>query len=228
MTHPIVIEHLGFTFPNKKESLFSDINLQIEKGEVVSIVGLSGSGKSTLCYCLSGIIPHMRKGRLEGKVMIKGRSTSEMTIPEISTKLGILFQNPDTQLFSPTVEDEIAFGPENMGMTRSAIAKRIDDVLEKVGITKLRFKNPKELSGGEKQLVALTSVLSLDPEILIFDEAMSQLDSDGKKMMKKMISELKNQGKTLITIEHDFDNLRVADRVKLLKNGKLKDFNGEL
>jgi energy-coupling factor transport system ATP-binding protein len=225
---PILINDLKFKFSEKSEYLLNGINLEVNKGEVVAIVGYSGIGKSTLCYCISGIIPNIKKGLMSGEVLINGVSTKKMNISEISQSLGIVFQNPDTQLFSPTVEDEIAFGPENFGVLREEIEKRISESLEIVGMSKHRLKNPKKLSGGEKQLIALASVLSLKPEILIFDEVMSQLDNDSKTRIKNLILKLKKEGKSIVMVEHDFDNLDVAERVLCLNNGILNRYNDKI
>ncbi|ACB83932.1 energy-coupling factor ABC transporter ATP-binding protein [Natranaerobius thermophilus] len=228
MSFPVEINNLGFRFPSNSSDLLQNINLKVKEGEVLAIVGLSGCGKSTLCYCISGIIPLIKQGVMEGEVLINGRSTQELSLSQIATNLGIVFQNPETQLFSPTVEDEIAFGPENLCFARDAIEKRVDESLKKVGMEQQRYKNPHHLSGGQKQLIALASVLSLNPKILIFDEAMSKLDPDGKKMIKDLIIDLKNEGRTIIMVEHDMANLNIADRVKLLDGGKLTDFTGSL
>lgn len=228
MNLSLSINDLKFKFSEKSDYLLKGIDLEVKKGEVVAIVGYSGIGKSTLCYCISGIIPNIKKGLMSGEVLINGFSTKKMNISEISQSLGIVFQNPDTQLFSPTVEDEIAFGPENFGVLRDAIETRISESLEIVGMSKHRLKNPKKLSGGEKQLIALASVLSLKPEILIFDEVMSQLDNDSKNRIKNLILKLKKEGKTIVMVEHDFDNLDISDRVLCLNDGVLDKFNGEI
>lgn len=228
MTKPIIVNDLGFRYDKDGRDILSSVNLTVNKGEILAIVGLSGIGKSTLCYCISGIIPHVYNGIMEGEVLINGMSTKELTLPKISTQLGIVFQNPETQLFSPTVEDEIAFGPENLCVGRDEIGRRIEEMLNKVGMERFRMFSPSRLSGGQKQLIALASVLSLAPEILIFDEAMSQIDADGRAMVKDMMKKLKEEDKTIIMIEHDFDNLDVADRVLLLKNGCLYPFQGNL
>jgi len=224
----VEIEGLHFKYRGQKECILNGINLRVCQGEVLAIVGLSGNGKSTLCYALNGIIPNIYKGDLKGSVKIMGRTLKDISIVRLATIVGVVFQDPDTQLFSPTVEDEIAFGPENLCLPRKEIGMRIDRVLELTGMVSYRYENPNNLSGGEKQLVALGAVLSLEPDILVFDEAMAQIDKDGKKRIKKVIRKLKDDGKTIIIIDHDFNNLDIADRVVLLKNGKLFDFKGDL
>lgn len=228
MIFPIEIQGLSYRYPGQERDILEYINLKAKKGEILAIVGLSGSGKSTLCYCMCGIIPHIHGGHMKGRVLIDGVAAAEMRLPVIATKIGIVFQDPDTQIFSPTVEDEVAFGAENLCIDREEIGRRIDMSIKQVGMEKYRYSNPNELSGGQKQLVALASVLSLDPDILIFDEVMSQIDYEGKKSIKKMISNLKQAGKTIIYVEHDWSNLDIADRVVLLKKGRLQDFNGSL
>jgi energy-coupling factor transport system ATP-binding protein len=227
VTYPIEIRGLSFRYEGSAP-LLKDIDLVVNEGEILAIVGLSGAGKSTLCYCMSGIIPHVYKGVMEGEVLINGVSTRELTLPKISTALGIVFQNPDNQLFSPTVEDEIAFGPENLCIPREEIGVIIDKVLKQVGVEKYRHSTPHKLSGGQKQLIALAAVLSLDPDILIFDEAASQIDAAGKRMVKDVILKLKESGKTIVSIEHDFDNLDIADKLMLLSQGSLRPFEGRL
>ena len=225
---PLEVRDLWYRYPGSGEDVLRGVNLTVEPGEVLAVVGLSGSGKSTLCYCLSGIVPHIYSGNMRGEVLIKGTPTTSMKIPQIATRLGIVFQEPDTQLFSPTVEDEVAFGPENLCLSREEIGERLKTALKLVGMEDFRLGSPNQLSGGQKQLIALASVLSLDPEILIFDEAMSQIDAQGKTAIKEAISGLKDRGKTIVMIEHDLDNLDVADRVLLLRDGVLQPFEGRL
>jgi energy-coupling factor transport system ATP-binding protein len=228
MSYPVEFLNLHFKYAASKKNILDGINLQIKESEILTIVGLSGSGKSTLCYCICGIIPHIFEGDLEGEILIFGDSTRKMQLPNISVVAGIVFQDPDTQLFSPTVEDEIAFGPENLLIEREEIGKRITENLSLTGMEKNRFANPENLSGGEKQLIALASTLSLNPRIIIFDESLSQIDDSGKLKIKKAIMDLKTAGKTIIMVEHDFTNLDIADRVVLLKDGTLRDFTGSL
>ena len=228
MTMPLEVSDLWYRYPGSGEDVLRGVNLKAERGEVLAIVGLSGSGKSTLCYCLSGIVPHIYSGDMRGEVLINGTPTLSMKIPEIATRLGIVFQEPDTQLFSPTVEDEVAFGPENLCLSREEIGERLELALKQVGMEDFRLSSPNRLSGGRKQRIALGSVLGLDPEILIFDEAMSQIDMQGKAAIKEAIKGLKGRGKTVVMIEHDFENLDVVDRVLLLRDGVLQPFEGKL
>ncbi len=225
MTGPLVARNLGFAFPGEDAPLFAGINLEVKRGEVVAVVGLSGSGKTTLCYCLSGIIPLIREGCMTGEVFLDEISTRELTLPQVATRLGIVFQNPDTQLFFPRVADEIAFGPENLCLPPEEIEQRIGRGLEKVGMEDFRARNPHHLSGGQKQLIALAAVLSLDPEILIFDEAMSQLDEEGRGRIKELILALKGEGRAIVMVEHNPANLDVADRVMLLKDAELAEMD---
>lgn len=228
MTFALETKNLSFRYPGKDYNVLDGIDLQISPEETVAIVGLSGCGKSTLCYCLCGIIPHVYPGKMGGEVFLYGSLVKNMNLPKIAAMLGIVFQNPESQLFSPTVEDELAFGPENLCIEREEIGRRIEESLRKVGMEEYRYMNPNNLSGGQKQLIALASVLSLEPEILIFDEAMAQIDLEGKKLIKETIKKLKAAGKTIVLVEHDFNNLDIADRVLLLKNGKLQAFDGNL
>lgn len=228
MKNILSVSDLYFSYAEDKENVLKGINLEIARGEVVKIVGLSGCGKSTLCYALAGIIPHYYNGIMKGEVFIAGEKTVQLNLAQIATRLGIVFQNPDNQLFSPTVEDEIAFGPENLCLPRREIKKRVTETLQMVGMENYRLHSPENLSGGEKQLIAVASVLALKPKILIFDEVKSQLDNRGKEKINQIIARLKKENKTIIMVEHDLNNNQLADRELLLTSGKLKEFQGTL
>ena len=223
MKNPLEIKNLHFKYEEEGPRIINGIDLTISRGEIFSILGLSGCGKTTLCYCMCGVIPHVYEGIVSGDVFIFGKPAAEMRLPEISTKVGIVFQDPDSQLFSPTVEDEIAFGPENLCLSRPEIGARIDECLEIVGLSKYRLAHPERLSGGEKQLIAIASVLALGPEVIIVNESLSQIDSQGKTRIKETILELRSRGKTVIMVEHDIDNLDIADRVFFMGEGKLRE-----
>ncbi len=216
-------ETAGLSFSYGEALLFSGVDICVAEGECVALTGLSGCGKSTLCYILSGIIPRSVDGKVSGTVRLFGDEPGSLPLQETVERVGIVFQNPDSQLFSPTVEDEVAFGPENLCLPREEIGRRITNALASVGMQDYRFANPMQLSGGQKQLVALAAVLALEPKALIFDEAMSQLDSDSTELIKQAIIKQKQQGRAILIVEHDVDNLGAADRIYTFSNGSVKE-----
>ncbi|MCG8481940.1 MAG: energy-coupling factor ABC transporter ATP-binding protein [Clostridia bacterium] len=224
----VEIAGLSFKYKEQPEYILDDISLSLNTGEIIALVGMSGSGKSTLCRCICGIIPHVQNGHLKGNIKAFGMDIFNAAMPEIASNVGIVFQNPDTQLFSPTVEDELAFGPENLCVDREEIGRRIDSTLELVGMRKYRYANPNQLSGGQKQLIAIASVLTMNPKLLICDEVMSQIDKEGKTMIKGVLMSLKDQGKTVLMIDHDFNNLDIADEIYVLKNQKIQKYLGDI
>lgn len=228
MIKAVEIEELSFSYTDDKNAVLRDINLRITEGEIVAIVGLSGCGKSTLCNILSGIIPRTIKGNLKGDVRVYGKRISDMTIGELTRTIGIVFQDPDTQIFAPRIIDELAFGMENHCIPVDEMENRIYSVWQELGATLDIHDNPNRLSGGEKQLVVLAAILCLNPRILILDESMSQIDEAGVKMIKSKLLRLKELGITQIIIEHDLNNVDIADRVLYLSDGKLKKYEGEL
>lgn len=217
----VVVKHLSYRYQAEGALVLKDLSFEILRREIVVLMGLSGCGKSTLCYCLSGIIPHCWGGMMDGEILINGKNTRNFGVARLALEVGMVFQNPDAQLFSPTVEDEIAFAPENMCLPPERIKERIDYVIDLLGISSLREANPYQLSGGEKHLVALAAVLSLDPPVLVLDEVMSQLDYTGKKRVADALAKLRDQGKTIIAVEHDLETLTIADRMMVMENGKL-------
>lgn len=214
------LQNVGFGY-NSDPPLFSNVNMQVNAGECVAITGESGCGKSTLCLISAGIIPRSFDGKLYGTVRLLGDDIKTLSLAETISRIGMVFQNPDSQLFAPTVEDELAFAPENLCLPRDEIDRRISSALKTVGMEKHRFSSPSQLSGGQKQLIALAAVLTLEPEILIFDEAMSQLDESATAGVKRCIAELKKQGKAILAVEHDEENLDIADRLYKFTDGKL-------
>jgi len=218
------VRGLSFTYGGQGE-LLRDINFALSRGEIVGIMGDSGCGKTTLLNCLAGIIPHIYGGELHGRVLLKGEDISEMKLRDIAARLGVLFQNPDTQLFSSAIEDDIVFGPENLCFKWREIDDSLERSLKATGITEKRLKNPKTLSGGEAQLAALAAVLALNPEILLFDEATSYLDNRGVAAVQDCALSLKNEGKGIVMVEHDESRLKIADRILYIKDGFLR---GEL
>lgn len=209
----VEVRNLTFSYRNQRDKVLDHVNLAFEKGKITIITGKSGSGKSTLCYCLCGLIPSSLKGEFSGEVLLLNRKLNELTVLERTQTIGIVFQNPATQLFSPTIEDELAFGPENLKIDREVIEKRITDILKRLGMERYRYENPNHLSGGEQQLIAIGSVLMVEPEILVCDEIFSFMDAEHIKEMKKLIIELKNEGRTIILVNHDQEHMDIADEI---------------
>lgn len=222
MIKPVEVHNLYFKYRIGSDYILKGVDLSLNRGEVLAITGLSGSGKSTLLNIICGIIPHIRKGTIQGEVRLWGKDVKDLKIAQITKKVGIVFQDPDTQLFSPTVEDEIAFGPENLMVERGEIGRRIEKTLKLVQMEEYRCENPNNLSGGQKQLIAIAAVLAMEPELLLFDEITSQVDEEGKGRIKDIISKLKEQGRTIILVDHNRDILELADRLMELKDGKLE------
>lgn len=209
----VIINNLNFKYEKRDKKILENINMKFKSGQITAILGKSGSGKSSLCKCICGLIPNTYRGEFSGQVLLFGKDIRDMEIAEIISKVGIVFQNPSTQLFSPTIEDELAFGPENMCIEREEIGRRIDNILETFDMEEYRHENPNNLSGGQQQLIALASVLTLDPDILICDEIMSWVDTEGKNIIKKLLLRLKEEGKTIIMVDHDMENIEIADKI---------------
>lgn len=219
--HILTAENISFRYSSEKKFIFQNIDLKISKGSVVAITGRSGQGKTSLCYLLSGIIPRVYKGEIIGNICLFGENVSKMSAESISSKLGIVFQDPETQLFMPVVEDELAFAPENFCLNREETGNRIKNSIKAVGMENFRHHETSTLSGGQKQLTAIAAVLTMNPQILIFDEITAQLDKNGKQVIRNVITSLKQENKTIIMVEHDLSSLDIADEVYNLQNKTL-------
>lgn len=194
------------------------ISFTISRGEHVALIGSNGSGKSTLAKLLNGLI-----FPAEGDINVDGINTRQKSKAyEIRKKVGIVFQNPDNQIVATIVEDDVAFGPENLGIVRDEMAKRVDWALEKTGMIENRYRVVSKLSGGQKQRVAIAGVLAMKPSVIIFDESTSMLDPRGKKDILEIIHALKQEGITIIHITHSMEEVVDADKVIMLNKGRLK------
>ena len=209
----VEVKNLSFKYNNSEDYVLEDVNFSVNSGETVAIIGQSGCGKSTLCNCISGLIPRVYTGHLSGEVLIYGENIKNLSIADTVTRIGIIFQNPSTQLFSPTIEDELAFGPENLCVDRDEIGIRIEKILKTINMEKYRYDNPNNLSGGQQQLIAIASVLMLNPSILICDEIMSWIDDEGKEIIMNVLLKLKEDGKTIIMVDHELENIKISDRI---------------
>jgi energy-coupling factor transport system ATP-binding protein len=185
-------------------------------------MGPSGAGKSTLCFLLNGLIPHLIKGELQGEIRVEGKDTRELPVKEFAKSVGLVFQDFESQLFSTEVELEVAFGPENLGLPREEIARRVDFALQFVGLQGFQGRKPAALSGGEKQRLAIASVLSLNPSILCLDEPTSDLDPGGKEQVFRVAHDLeKEEGRTLLIVEHETEEVRDLDRILIMVGGEI-------
>lgn len=200
-----------------------NINLQIPYGQIVILAGPSGCGKSTLCKHFNGIIPHLSAGTMEGSVIVNGLNTNHSQVYELTEHVGMVFQNPDSQIFSLRVEDEVAFGPENLGFSHEAIVERVQNALTWVDIAPLRSKLTFAISGGQKQKVAIASNLAMLPKIFVLDEPTTDLDPISAREVVATVDKLrKTLNLTFIIVEHDLDELiAVADRLVVLNHGEV-------
>jgi energy-coupling factor transporter ATP-binding protein EcfA2 len=222
----IQISDLRFSYPplvahGQPVSVFRGLDLEVEAGEFVSVMGPTGVGKTTLCLALNGIVPHSTGGTFGGDVWVQGLNTKETDVATLASEVGIVFQDPESQFFNMTVEDEVAFGPESLGLAPELIAERIEWALETVGMQSYRRRSPFHLSGGQKQRVAIASVLAMQPQILVLDEPTSGLDPMGKAEVFQVVRELKNQaGMTIIMVEQDAETIaEFSDRIIVLADG---------
>lgn len=201
--------------------IFEHLSPEVKEGEILAIKGQNGSGKSSLCLCLGGLIGEERGDlRYSGEVFLDGKPLSKMPVAERCASLGMVFQNPDSQLFSPLVTEELAFAPENLCVPRQEIAARIEKALEICGIGHLRNARTNMLSGGEKQLVALASVLTMQPKILIADEITARADAEKKERIRKILTSFAAGGGAVVMVSHNAKDLSVATKILELEKGK--------
>ncbi|MBS7250814.1 MAG: ABC transporter ATP-binding protein [Candidatus Freyarchaeota archaeon] len=219
----IVVKNLSYRYPNSQREAIHGVNLNVERGEFILLVGRSGCGKTTLARCLNGLIPHVYGGDLKGKVLVNGVSVVDTPVYELAKHVGMVFQNPDTQLCTLTVEEEVAFGSENLGVEREEIGRRVDWVLSSLEMESLRRRATFRLSEGEKQRVAVASVLSMLPKILVLDEPTANLDPLASKTLVDTLEKIRREyNTTIILIEHRVEKFaEVADRIIVMAQGKI-------
>ena len=218
----IEIRELSFKYKGGFNYSLKGINLNVKKGECILLCGRSGCGKSTLLKLMNGIIPEFYNGDISGSVMVNGMNTFTAPIYKLSKNVGSVFQNPKTQFYTTNTTDEIAFGLENYGIEREVINERIKEVEKELHLEKLMNKNIFNLSGGEKQKIAIASIYALNPEIFILDEPSSRLDVKSMKELSLTIKKLKSLGKTIVIAEHRLWYLKdIVDRATYLENGKI-------
>jgi energy-coupling factor transporter ATPase len=221
---PIIeTRNLTYTYPGGTKPAIKDVSLTIERGDFVILTGPSGCGKTTLCRCFNGLIPHFYSGKLEGELTVGKLNVVNHQIYEMASHVGLVFQNPENQLFALSVEKDVAFGLENLGLPRAEIRKRVDWALQMTGIEELWERAPHELSGGQQQRVAIACVLAMQPEVMVLDEPTSFLDPLGAQKIFEVISELNRKlGITVILVEHRLDLAsKYANHVVIMDEGTI-------
>ena len=215
----IDVKNLSFRYKeNQKYYDVKDITFHVKRGEWLSIVGHNGSGKSTTVRLIDGLLEAE-----SGEIVIDGQPLTEENVWDIRRQIGMVFQNPDNQFVGATVEDDVAFGLENQGLSRQEMKKRVEEALDLVGMLDFKKREPARLSGGQKQRVAIAGVVALRPAILILDEATSMLDPEGRRELIETVKGIrKDYDMTVISITHDLEEVAMSDRVLVMKKGEIE------
>ena len=215
----IDVKNLSFRYKESQEYYdVKDITFHVKRGEWLSIVGHNGSGKSTTVRLIDGLLEAE-----SGEIVIDGQRLTEENIWSIRRQIGMVFQNPDNQFVGATVEDDVAFGLENQGLSRQEMKKRVEEALDLVGMLDFKKREPARLSGGQKQRVAIAGVVALRPAILILDEATSMLDPEGRRELIETVKEIrKDYDMTVISITHDLEEVAMSDRILVMKKGEIE------
>lgn len=221
---PLTIEGLTFQYRTRPEKAVENISFALQPGEMLLIAGSSGCGKTTLARCINGLIPRSYRGTREGKVLLHGKDVSELQIAEVSQTVGTLLQDPERQIVASNVYNEIAFGPENLGLPRAEILQRVEQAMKRLKIEYLRERETFHLSGGEKQKVALAGLLAMNPSILLLDEPLASLDPASAYEALEVFRSLADEGKTVVLIEHRVEDAIFAkpDRLLYMEAGQVK------
>ena len=215
----IDVKNLSFRYKESQEYYdVKDITFHVKRGEWLSIVGHNGSGKSTTVRLIDGLLEAE-----SGEIVIDGQRLTEENVWKIRRQIGMVFQNPDNQFVGATVEDDVAFGLENQGLSRQEMKKRVEEALDLVGMLDFKKREPARLSGGQKQRVAIAGVVALRPAILILDEATSMLDPEGRRELIETVKGIrKDYDMTVISITHDLEEVAMSDRVLVMKKGEIE------
>jgi len=221
MTTAISIEDLTFSYSDKEAPALKHLRASIEDGSFVCVLGHGGAGKSSLSYSLNGLIPRFFRGAYQGKVLVKGQEAAKLTVPHLSNQVGLVLQDFEAQLFSTNVELEMAFGPENHGLPRLEIERRLNHFLGVIGLEAFRQRQPATLSGGQKQRLAIGSVLTMEPDILVMDEPTTDLDPKGANEVLTLAQTIRQAGRTLLMVVPEPEMAIEADQVWLMREGEL-------
>jgi energy-coupling factor transporter ATP-binding protein EcfA2 len=227
-TDAVVAEGLRFAYPPLAPDapaprVIDGLDLHVRAGEWLAVMGASDAGKTTLCLLLAGLAPHLTDGQMEGRIVVAGRDTRDHPPPDLAAAVGLLFQEAEAQLFNPTVEAEVAWGLENLGLPAAEIGTRVEEMLALFRLEQIRQRAPAELSGGEQKRVALASVLAMRPQVLVLDEPMGGLDPAGRSEVLAALSDLRQDGSTaIVMVESDPEAVAAfADRLLVLGEGQV-------
>jgi energy-coupling factor transporter ATP-binding protein EcfA2 len=217
----IEVDSLSYKYPKGPTYSLKDVNFQVDSPRFVAIMGPTGAGKTTLAMTLNGLIPQLFEGDLEGYISVMGMDTQRFRVQTLVSKVGLVMQDPETQIFGITVKEDVAFGPGNIGLDAEKIRERIDDSLRIVRLTGYEDRFTSELSGGEKQRLAIAGILAMDPEILVLDEPTSELDPLGREEIYKAIDNLQRERNlTILAVEHSSEDVAErADEVIVVNSG---------
>ncbi len=221
--HEVEVNNLSFAYENRTDPALSKVNLTFDKQEFLLLAGASGSGKSTLLKCINGLIPHRYLGQYSGEVKLRDHPVSQSRFLQLSLTVGTVLQEADKQLVSSIVEDDVAFGPGNLALPRLEIERRVKHSLVSMDILQLRSRSIFAISGGQKQRLAIADVLAMEPDILLFDEPLANLDSNGVRLMQDIFRQLHGAGKTIIVAEHRTEEVLRANptRVVVIDKGRV-------
>jgi energy-coupling factor transport system ATP-binding protein len=221
---PLIVENLSFKYRIRPELAIENISFELRRGEMLVIAGSSGCGKTTLARCINGLIPRSYGGKREGRVFLHGKDVAEIPLAEVSQIVGTLLQDPERQIVASNVYNEIAFGPENLGLPRDEIVERVELAIQRIGLEYLRERDTFNLSGGEKQKLALAGVLAMNPSILLLDEPLASLDPASAYEALDIFRSLADEGKTVVLIEHRVEDAIAAkpDRLMYMEGGQVK------
>lgn len=217
----ISIEDLTFTYRGRENPALRNIRGEIQDGSFIVLMGHGGAGKSTLCYALNGLIPKFYRGKYQGRVLVKGKEVAQQKVAEMSRFVGLVLQEFEAQIFSTSVELEMAFGPENHCLPRLEIEHRINRYLSFVGLKELRHREPASLSGGQKQRLAIGSILALEPGILVMDEPTTDLDPRAREEVLSVAEVIRKEGRVLLIVDHEPETALSADQVWLIRDGMI-------
>jgi energy-coupling factor transporter ATP-binding protein EcfA2 len=223
MDYDIEFKGVSFRYAGAEKEALRDLNLQIRPGEIVLVTGPAGSGKTTFCSCINGLIPHYHEGELTGQVIVRSYDTRRARIGGLASLVGMVFQDPESQLVTSSVADEVAFGPENLGVPRAEINQRVMQALSATRLLGYEDREPHNLSGGEQQACAIAATYSMHPEIYVMDEPLANLDPAGRsQVLQVLIDVAKQRQKTLIIVEHSLEEiLPLVDRVLVINEGQI-------